>query len=87
MGPYHGLNEGKERAAEFFHYVSTTFEQGLTLTLDRVTSNDTTVVFEFRDEGLMLGQAYKNRVAVSFDVRGDKICAYREYFGSDGKSY
>lgn len=87
MGPYHGLNSGKERAAEFFQYVSATFDTGLTLTLDRVTSNETTVVFEFRDEGLMLGQPYKNRVAVSFDVRGDKICAYREYFGSDGKSY
>jgi ketosteroid isomerase-like protein len=56
------------------------------LTCDRVTYNETTVVFEFRDEGLMLGQPYKNRVAVSFDVRGDQIAAYREYFGSDGKS-
>jgi len=44
-------------------------------------------VFEFRDEGVMRGQPYKNRVAVAFDVRDDKICAYREYFGSDGKSY
>lgn len=86
MGEYHGLNTGKERAIAFFEYVSQTFEQGLTLTLDRVTSNETTVVFEFRDEGLMRGQPYKNRVAVSFDVRGDKICSYREYFGSDGKS-
>lgn len=86
VGDYHGLNVGKERAREFFQYVSQAFSQGLILTLDRVTSNETTVVFEFRDEGLMWGQTYKNRVAVSFDVRGDKICAYREYFGSDGKS-
>uniref|UniRef100_UPI0025B61A04 nuclear transport factor 2 family protein n=1 Tax=Trichocoleus desertorum TaxID=1481672 RepID=UPI0025B61A04 len=68
-------------------YVSATFEQGLMVTLDRVMSNDTTVVFEFRDEGVMRGQPYKNRVAIAFDVRADKICAYREYFGSDGKSY
>ncbi|MBD2457116.1 nuclear transport factor 2 family protein [Nostoc sp. FACHB-87] len=88
MGKFHGLNEGKERAQEFFQYVSESFGSGITLTaVDRVTSNDQTVVFEFRDEGLLLGQPYKNRVAVSFDVRGDKICAYREYFGSDGKSY
>ena len=86
VGKYHGLNVGKERAIEFFQYVTETFSPGLSFTLDRVTSNETTVVFEFRDEGLMLGQPYKNRVAVSFDVRGDKICAYREYFGSDGKS-
>ncbi|MBD2450339.1 nuclear transport factor 2 family protein [Nostoc sp. FACHB-152] len=88
MGKFHGLNEGKERAKEFFQYVSEAFSPGITLTsLDRVTSNETTVVFEFRDEGLLFGQPYKNRVAVSFDVRGDKICSYREYFGSDSKSY
>lgn len=34
----------------------------------------------------MLGQPYKNRIAISFDVRNDKICVYREYLGSDGKS-
>lgn len=53
---------------------------------DRVTSNENTVGFEFRDQDPMWGQPYKNRVAVSFDVRGDKICFDREYFGSDGKS-
>ncbi len=86
VGPYHGLNVGKERADEFFKYVSEAFSQGLSVTLDRITSNETTVVFEFRDEGLLRGEPYKNRIAVSFDVRDDKICAYREYFGSDGKS-
>lgn len=86
VGPYHGLNVGKERAIAFFEYVSEAFSEGLLVTLDRVTSNETTVVFEFRDEGLMRGQPYKNRVAVSFDVRDEQICGYREYFGSDGKS-
>lgn len=86
IGKFLGLNEGKDRAIEFFTYVSEVYDQGLTLIVDRVTSNETTVVFEFRDEGLMWGKPYKNRVAVSFDVRGDKICGYREYLGSDGKS-
>ncbi|MDB9303155.1 nuclear transport factor 2 family protein [Nodularia spumigena CS-591/12] len=88
MGKFHGLNEGKDRAREFFQYVSESFNSGIQLTsLDRVTSNETTVVFEFRDEGLLLNQPYKNRVAVSFDVRGEQISGYREYFGSDGKSF
>lgn len=86
IGQFHGLNVGKDRATEFFNYVSEVYSEGLTLTLDRVTSNETTVVFEFRDQGLMWGKLYKNRVAVSFDVRGDKICGYREYLGSDGQS-
>ncbi len=86
MGKFHGLNVGKDKAKAFFQYVSESFQGGLTLTLDCVTSNETTVVFEFRDQGMLLGQPYKNRLAVSFDVREDKICGYREYFGSDGKS-
>lgn len=86
IGKFHGLNVGKARAAEFFEYVTEVFSPGLSLTLDRVTSNETTVVFEFRDEGQMWGEPYKNRIAVSFDIRDDKIVAYREYLGSDGKS-
>lgn len=87
MGKFYGLNVGKEKAQEFFQYVTQAFSHGMKLTsLDRVTSNETTVVFQFRDEGILFGGAYKNRVAVSFGVRGNKICSYREYFGSDGKS-
>ena len=87
VGPYHGLNVCKERAKAFFQYVSEVFEQTIRLTsLERVTSNETTVVFEFRDEGMMWKEPYINRIAVFFDVREDKICGYREYFGSDSKS-
>lgn len=87
VGPYHGLNVGKEKSKVFFQYVSEVFGRTIKITsLERVTSNETTVVFEFRDEGMMWSEPYKNRIAVSFDVRGDKICGYREYFGSDGKS-
>lgn len=85
MGPYKGHQSGKTTMAEFLQYVNQTFPQGLTLTqLERVTSSETTVVFEFRDEGYMGDKPYKNRVAVSFDFRDDQICCYREYFGSDG---
>ncbi len=87
IGSFQGLNHGKTRAAEFFHYVTETFQPGLTVTLDGITSNETTVIFEVRSEGLMRGEPYKNRVAIAFDIRDDKICGYREYLGSDGKSY
>ena len=73
QGKYHGLNVGKQQAKEFFEYVASSFNSGLQITsLERVTSNDTTVVFEFCDEGKLMGETYKNRVAVSFDVRKDK---------------
>jgi ketosteroid isomerase-like protein len=79
VGAYKGLNVGKERAAEFFKFVSQVMDRGLTVTLQRVTSNEMTVVFEFHSEGYLRGNPYLNQVAVSFDVRGDKICSYREY--------
>jgi len=90
-GKWHGEWRGRDKAAEFFAYVSTVFPEGLVLTLDRVQWSDTTCVFEFRDSGTMVipgqpPQPYKNRVAVSLDVRGDRIVGYREYFGSDGRS-
>jgi ketosteroid isomerase-like protein len=87
-GPYQGLNQGKESAQAFFNYVSEVFDNSIRLTsIERITSNETTVVFEFRDQGILKGELYKNRIAVSFDIRGDKICGYREYMGSDGKSH
>jgi ketosteroid isomerase-like protein len=88
QGKYLGQHVGKDKAVEFFQYVSQAFGAGgmhVTEIL-RVTASETTVVFEFRDEGKIFGNAYKNRVAVSWDIRGDKIAGYREYFGSDGKS-
>lgn len=79
VGEFQGENVGKERAAAFFGYVSSIFDGGLSLTLTGVTYNESTVVFEFRDEGTLRGQPYRNRGAVAFDVRGDRIIAYREY--------
>lgn len=86
-GKYQGLNVGKARAAEFLRFVSETFKEGLLITeVISVTSSATTVGFECRVEGKLGEQPYKNRVAIFLDVCGDKICAFREYFGSDGKS-
>jgi ketosteroid isomerase-like protein len=99
-GEFHGSN-GKARTEIFFkQFVRGIFPEGLHVILDRVTSNETTVVFEFHDHANMYSEwpgveftpgqkcfPYKNRVAISVDIRGDKICAYREYFGSDGLSY
>ncbi|HEY9666274.1 MAG TPA: nuclear transport factor 2 family protein [Coleofasciculaceae cyanobacterium] len=79
VGAYKGLNVGKERAASFFDFVSQVMDKGWTVTLQRVTSNETTVVFEFLSEGYLRGNPYQNQTAVSFDVSGDKICSYREY--------
>lgn len=49
--------------------------------LDQITSNDTTVTFEFESQGTIRNQPFKGRNAVSFDIKGDKIAGVREYFG------
>jgi ketosteroid isomerase-like protein len=86
-GEFQGETKGKEKAMKFFKYVSDTFDKSFKVVeVLRITANETTIIFELRDEALLRGNPYKNRVAISWDIRGDKIAAYREYFGSDGKS-
>lgn len=80
-GSFKGLNRGREKAREFFASVSRVFPEGLTLIVQQITSNPTTVVFEVRSQGSMLGYAYQNQAAIAFEVRNGKICAYREYLG------
>jgi ketosteroid isomerase-like protein len=85
-GKYLGQHTGKAEAITFFKYVSSAFPGGLKVVeVMRRTGGGNTFVFEFRDEGQLRGEPYKNRVAISLDVCGAKICGYREYFGSDGK--
>jgi ketosteroid isomerase-like protein len=86
-GEFQGERKGKENAIKFFKYVGETFKDGFTVVeMLRISASETTIIFEMRDEAILNGKPYKNRVALSWDVRGDKISAYREYFGSDGKS-
>jgi ketosteroid isomerase-like protein len=86
-GEFQGERKGKENAMKFFRYVGETFKDGFTVVeMLRITASETTIIFEMRDEAILNGKPYKNRVALSWDVRDNKISAYREYFGSDGKS-
>ena len=48
---------------------------------DLVTSNDTTVTFEFESQGTIRNQPFTGRNVVSFDIKDDKIAGVREYFG------
>lgn len=81
VGPFRGLNTGKERARAFFNAVAAaspnlTYREPL-----RITASGTTVVVEFDDDGDFGGVPYQNRIAASFDVEDGLIIGYREYFG------
>lgn len=94
QGKWRGEHRGKEKALEFFRYVTSVFPRGITVTsLDRVLVSGDTVMFEFKDEGEMVlpgagagPKPYRNRVAIAFDFRGEQVSGYREYFGSDGSA-
>lgn len=81
-GSYKGVNQGKTTLAKFLNYASEcVFKKSLTLTLQRITYNETTVVFEVVSEGEMWDKPYQNQAAIVFDIQGDRICSYREYLG------
>jgi hypothetical protein len=48
---------------------------------EQVTSNETTVTFEFATQGTIRNQPFTGRNVVSFDIKGDKIAGIREYLG------
>lgn len=81
LGEFRGLHCGRAAAAACYRQIAVseprlTFHEPL-----RVSRQGETVVIEFEDEGTIMGKPYHNRIASSFDVRGDRICGYREYFG------
>lgn len=48
---------------------------------DRITSNNTTVTFEFESQGTIRNQLFQGRNAISFDLKNNQISSIREYFG------
>ncbi len=81
-GSFKGLHQGKETLAKFLNYATqSVFKNGLLLTVERITYNEKTVIFEVFSEGEMWDKPYQNQAAIAFDIEGDKICSYREYLG------
>lgn len=81
-GEFRGKNVGKELAARNYKFIAEAPNTKIVFSAPySVTSNENTVVFEFEDGGTILGKPFKNRIAFSMDVRGDKICGFREYVG------
>ena len=81
-GPFQGENHGKRRAEDFTHHMSAdpakrlSFEEPV-----RVSREGATVVFEAWDEGTIAGKPITNRIALSFDIDGDRVMTVREYVG------
>jgi ketosteroid isomerase-like protein len=81
-GKYAG-REGREHMVAKCHEHTEAGDR-LTFSLNCITSNDTTVMFEFDSKGTISGKPYQGRNAISLDVSGDRISGFREYFGDIG---
>lgn len=81
VGEFRGKNVGKEKAQQFYRAITDAKTDFVFSEPVRITAGENTVVIEFTDEGTILGNSYFNRIASSFDIREEKICGYREYFG------
>lgn len=79
VGEFQGKQVGKKRVAALTHWRWNDLQMRASMTLLTVTSSEKTVGFEWLHEGTNRGQLYTNRLAIFFDVRGDKISAWREY--------
>ena len=81
-GDVRGKNVGK---TAWERYVRSATQAGTRLTISApqvLTMSGDHFVFESTSEGLLFGKVpWKNRVAISVDVRDGKIVGFREYFG------
>lgn len=81
IGRFRGEHRGRAEAEACYEEIAASKPDITFQPPSRVTRQGNTVVVEFEDEGTVGGKPYRNRIASSFDVRGDRICGYREYFG------
>lgn len=49
-----------------------------------VTEGRTTVVFEFVAEGMLGGLYFRGEIAIAFEISGERISGFREYYGYSG---
>lgn len=82
-GHYHG-KEGRERMVAKCRGHA---EAGERLTLHpphHTTDGETTVVFEFVAEGDLADGYFRGEIAIAFEVDGERISGFREYYGYSG---
>ena len=81
LGEFRGKNSGKDRAIAYYKQVNDFNARFDFHQPSRITADGNTIVVEYEDEGAINGMPYKNLICNSFDVRGEQICGWREYWG------
>jgi ketosteroid isomerase-like protein len=84
LGEHRGRFTGAEGRAHMVDKVRGHSSRGERLTLHpptRVAVTDNTVFFEFDSEGRFGDYVYRGHNVIAFDVKGERISAFREFLG------
>ena len=82
VAKFRSEGSGKRAIAAYFRFVGQELKVRAKVTTVSITSNANTVGFEFQVKGTAAGKPTNTQNVVFFDVRGDKIIGFREYFGN-----
>jgi limonene-1,2-epoxide hydrolase len=82
LGEFQGTNVGRDRAIQCYQAITQAQPRMVFLEPSLISVHDNTVTIEWEDEGTLMGMSYRNRIVGIFEVRGEYICSYREYFGN-----
>lgn len=78
-GEYNG-QQNRERTQQFFESMGQQLKLETVEPIIVATSGNTAIV-EYDEAGTFAGKPFQNHVVVAYEVRGEKICAAREYLG------
>lgn len=78
---WRGEQRGRERLRELIHFERETMELRVELVQTSITTTDNIAAVEFQVEGTNKGGAYRNHIALFFEITGEKVTAFREYAG------
>jgi limonene-1,2-epoxide hydrolase len=79
---FRNSNTGKNAATAYFQFVSQELQVRAKVTPISVTINGNTVCYEFRVEGTAAGKPTNTQNTVFFEVDGEQVSSFREYFGN-----
>lgn len=82
LGEFRGRNMGRDRAAQCYRAITQAKPRLTFLAPSLILVHNNTVVIEWEDEGTLMEMPYRNRIVGVFEVRGERVCGYREYLGN-----
>ena len=78
---WRGEQRGRERLRELIQFERDAMELRVKFTQVSIAAANNIAAVEFQVEGTNKGGAYRNHIAIFFEITGEKVTAFREYAG------